>query len=190
MSADANLAVTTDVEGYLRPTGAGVVDIGADEEGVTVIPSSSGTFESATIDLGASGADFSTLTWNPGSQPVGTNLYFNVAANNDNTTWNYLPLSDEAYPAGVTVKVSDIKQGCTGTLSTDTCFGSLSAWEAAKQRDLVVANEIEIAKIDGAWTAGHHRGYHRRLDNGRDALHQNLHYTRGKAQRKVGYGEV
>ena len=33
LSADANLAVTTDVEGYLRPTGAGAVDIGAHEEG-------------------------------------------------------------------------------------------------------------------------------------------------------------
>ena len=38
MSADANLAVTTDVEGYLRPTGAGVVDIGADEQGATAMP--------------------------------------------------------------------------------------------------------------------------------------------------------
>ena len=38
LSADANLAVTTDVEGYLRPTGAGVVDIGADEQGATAMP--------------------------------------------------------------------------------------------------------------------------------------------------------
>ena len=62
LSADANLAVTTDVEGYLRPTGAGAVDIGADEEG-----------NAAFVKM-------------------------QVAANNDNATWNYLDLDSEEYP--------------------------------------------------------------------------------------------
>ena len=89
-------------------------------------------------------------TPNAGGFNAGTKTNTVVTATGTNSS---IILSSTGYPAGVTVKVSDIKQGCTGTLSTDTCFGSLSAWEAAKQRDLVAANEIEVAKIDGAWTA-------------------------------------
>ena len=83
-------------------------------------------------------------TPNAGGFNAGTKTNTVVTATGTNSS---IILSSTGYPAGVTVKVSDIKQGCTGTLSTDTCFGSLSAWEAAKQRDLVAANEIEVAKM-------------------------------------------
>lgn len=53
---------------------------------------SSGELTSSTIDLGAP-ATFQQLTWFPSSQPTGmgtTPVRFQVATNNDNTTWNFL----------------------------------------------------------------------------------------------------
>lgn len=49
-----------------------------------------------------------------------------------------------------TETVSLIRQNCTGYTN---CYTSLSAWESAKQRDLVALNEIEVAKIEGIWTS-------------------------------------
>jgi prepilin-type N-terminal cleavage/methylation domain-containing protein len=48
----------------------------------------SGTLESSTFDTGAS-SNFTTITWEPTSQSAGTTLRFQVATNNDNSTWNY-----------------------------------------------------------------------------------------------------
>lgn len=48
-----------------------------------------------------------------------------------------------------TESVSVIRQDCTGYSS---CYTSLSAWEAAQQRDLVASNEIATAMIEGTWT--------------------------------------
>ena len=45
--------------------------------------------------------------------------------------------------------VSLIRQDCTGYTS---CYTSLSAWEAARQRDLVAVDQQETARIEGTWT--------------------------------------
>ena len=48
---------------------------------------------SSTIDFGAVNTTFFKLNWNPASQPLqtGTNsLKFQIAANNDNATWNFV----------------------------------------------------------------------------------------------------
>lgn len=48
---------------------------------------------SSTIDFGATDTTFYNLTWNPTSQPpqAGTDsLKFQIAANNDNATWNFI----------------------------------------------------------------------------------------------------
>lgn len=53
---------------------------------------SSGWLESSTFDTG-SVSNFYELTWLPTSQPAGTgadSVKFQVAANNDNATWNYI----------------------------------------------------------------------------------------------------
>ncbi|MBU4455254.1 fibronectin type III domain-containing protein [Patescibacteria group bacterium] len=55
---------------------------------------SSGTFESATIDVGAAGDFEKSLSWNPTSQPANTTMTIQVAANNDNATWNYVDLEN------------------------------------------------------------------------------------------------
>ncbi|MEK7098156.1 MAG: hypothetical protein AAB906_04885, partial [Patescibacteria group bacterium] len=48
-----------------------------------------------------------------------------------------------------TESVSIIRQDCAGYSS---CYTSLSAWEAAQQKDLVASNEIATARIEGNWT--------------------------------------
>lgn len=49
-----------------------------------------GTLESSTFDTGTGQTDYTILTWLPSSQSASTSLAFQVAANNDNATWNYV----------------------------------------------------------------------------------------------------
>ncbi|HEX9503104.1 MAG TPA: prepilin-type N-terminal cleavage/methylation domain-containing protein [Patescibacteria group bacterium] len=49
----------------------------------------SGQLISSTFDTGAS-SNFTTITWEPTSQNPATSLKFQIASNNDNTTWNFL----------------------------------------------------------------------------------------------------
>lgn len=48
------------------------------------------TLISKTFDLGTTNASLYTLGWNAQSQPANTTLKFQLAANNDNATWNYV----------------------------------------------------------------------------------------------------
>ncbi len=50
----------------------------------------SGTLESSTFDTGTDATNFTTITWLPNSQSTGTSLKFQLASNNDNSTWNYV----------------------------------------------------------------------------------------------------
>lgn len=50
----------------------------------------SGWLESSSFDTGTGLSNFSTITWQPTSQPAGTELKFQIASNNDNSTWEYL----------------------------------------------------------------------------------------------------
>jgi len=49
-----------------------------------------GTLESSSFDTGTSASAYTILEWQPTSQDPSTSLKFQVATNNDNTTWNYL----------------------------------------------------------------------------------------------------
>ena len=49
-----------------------------------------GTLESSTFDTGASSTNYTILSWAPASQSASTTLAFQIAANNDNATWNYI----------------------------------------------------------------------------------------------------
>lgn len=51
---------------------------------------SAGTLESSTFDTGTTSSSFTTITWQPTSQDNSTTLKFQIAANNDYATWNYL----------------------------------------------------------------------------------------------------
>lgn len=45
---------------------------------------------SSTYDLGAADTTFYKLNWNPQSQPAQTTLKFQIATNNDNSTWDFI----------------------------------------------------------------------------------------------------
>ncbi len=49
----------------------------------------SGQLESSSFDTGTSTTAYTSLEWQPASQSAGTVVKFQLAANNDNTSWNY-----------------------------------------------------------------------------------------------------
>ena len=55
-----------------------------------VYPTATGTLESATFDTGTGATNYTILSWSPASQSASTTLEFQIAANNDNATWNYV----------------------------------------------------------------------------------------------------
>ncbi|MDB4940391.1 MAG: hypothetical protein JWO40_816 [Candidatus Doudnabacteria bacterium] len=51
---------------------------------------SSGQLTSSTFDSGGATTSYTSITWQPTSQDPATTLKFQLASNNDNTTWNYV----------------------------------------------------------------------------------------------------
>lgn len=49
-----------------------------------------GVLESSTFDTGTAITDYANLTFEPASQSLGTSLSFQIATNDDKTTWNFL----------------------------------------------------------------------------------------------------
>lgn len=73
----------------------GLVDIVSVPTGVRLLKITgryvpSGTLESSTFDTGTASTNYTTLTWQPTSQDPATTLKFQIASNNDNTTWNFI----------------------------------------------------------------------------------------------------
>jgi hypothetical protein len=106
----ANIMQTTDHAAFSQTDWSGgqyaSQDGGIDTSGtgvITLLTNASGTYDtgvqhwliSNTFDIGA-GADgnasssFNAISWTPASQPAGTSIAFQVAANNDNATWNFV----------------------------------------------------------------------------------------------------
>lgn len=50
----------------------------------------SGSLTSSTFDTGSGTTAYTTFTWQPTSQDPATEVKFQVATNNDNTTWNFV----------------------------------------------------------------------------------------------------
>ena len=51
---------------------------------------SSSTFTSESFDTGTSASSYTTIAWQPTSQNPATTLKFQIAINNDDTTWNFI----------------------------------------------------------------------------------------------------
>jgi prepilin-type N-terminal cleavage/methylation domain-containing protein len=49
-----------------------------------------GTLESSAFDTGTNATNYTILSWLPSSQSASTTVAFQVAANNDDATWNYV----------------------------------------------------------------------------------------------------
>ena len=78
-SDDSHISTTT------NPIGVRLI-----QSGKTVL-ATSGWLISSTFDTGSSAnANYSTLTWQPTSQTLGTTAKFQIATNNDNLTWNFI----------------------------------------------------------------------------------------------------
>lgn len=50
----------------------------------------SGFLDSSTFDTGSSSTAYTTINWQPTSQDPAATAKFQIATNNDNTTWNYI----------------------------------------------------------------------------------------------------
>lgn len=48
-----------------------------------------GSLESSSFDTGTKSTSYTTLSWEPASQDPATSIKFQIAANNDNLTWNF-----------------------------------------------------------------------------------------------------
>lgn len=65
---------------------------------LTLVVNASGTYSTSTtesltsntFDVGGTSSTFNALSWNPGAEPANTTVTFQVAANNDNATWNFI----------------------------------------------------------------------------------------------------
>jgi hypothetical protein len=51
---------------------------------------SSGSLVSSTFDTGAESTSYTTLTWEPTSQDPATSIKFQIASNNDDSTWDFI----------------------------------------------------------------------------------------------------
>lgn len=74
----------------------GFIDVNSNPTGVRLqkisghYVTATGTVESSSFDTGTNQTNYTILTWQPPSQSASTTLMFQVAANNDNATWNYI----------------------------------------------------------------------------------------------------
>ncbi len=56
--------------------------------------------------------------------------------------------------SAATESIAIIRPDCANkSISTANCYTSLTSWEAAEQKDLVQADEISVAQIEGNWTS-------------------------------------
>lgn len=81
----------TDVTRYFQNDGhidTAVLPAGVRLTNLAGVYTSSGWFESSTFDTGST-SNYTTLIWEPSSQNPATSLKFQVASNNDNSTWSF-----------------------------------------------------------------------------------------------------
>lgn len=78
----------TDISSALDASVPGVVTL--ELQGGIYATGSAETLTSRTFDLGTSDAVIRRLDWGPVSQPADTTVRFQLAANNDNATWDYV----------------------------------------------------------------------------------------------------
>jgi hypothetical protein len=79
----------TNQDGGLDTSSPGVITMLADASS-SYSTSTLDWLMSNTFDVGGTSSTFNAIDWNPASQPANTTLEFQVAANNDNATWNFI----------------------------------------------------------------------------------------------------
>lgn len=109
----------------------------------------SGTVESSTFDTGTSSSNYTTITWQPTSQNPATTLKFQIAANNDNTTWNYVG-PDGTAGTYYTVPGSDI----TSSLDGNRYVRYKAYLSTTDDKYTPVLTSIGINYVSGCFTPG------------------------------------
>ncbi|MFH0854631.1 MAG: fibronectin type III domain-containing protein [bacterium] len=117
LSGDGAIPFNYDIDGTTRGTSW---DIGADEYGGTAYLSS-GTFTSATINLGAS-ASLDSFSWSPLSQITNTGIDMQVAKSESSEgPWYYKPVQNSAIAI-----YRSVGPGATSALATGATYGALT----------------------------------------------------------------
>jgi hypothetical protein len=78
----------SDMSANMDATTAGILTLGL--QGGIYATGSAETLTSLTFDLGTTGTVLHRLEWSPDTQPSDTTLRFQLAANDDDATWNYI----------------------------------------------------------------------------------------------------
>lgn len=124
-------------------------DVELQKVGGHYLVNSTSTLESSTFDTGTGLTDYSTITWAPTSQTAGTWLGFQVAANNDNATWNYVG-PDGTAKTYYTVPGSNI----SGTLDNNQYFRFKAYLTTSNTNRTPVFSNIQINYVSGCQTPG------------------------------------
>ena len=77
-------------DGGIDTSQPGVITLLADASTSAYATSSNDWLVSNTFDLGGSSSTYYDLAWTPAAQPTSTAVEFQVAANNDSSTWNFV----------------------------------------------------------------------------------------------------
>lgn len=134
----------------------GHIDINNNPTGVQLISSgrkvlaTSGWLISSTFDAGSSSnANYSTLTWQPASQTNGTTAKFQIASNNDETTWNFVG-PDGTANTYYTTPATNIASGHTG----DRYIRYKLFLETTHNRRNPTITSVGVNYVSGCFTPG------------------------------------
>jgi hypothetical protein len=109
---------------------------------------SSGQLISSTFDTGGS-SNFTTITWEPTSQVPNTELKFQIASNNDDTTWNFLG-PDGTNATYYTVPGSNIATAHDG----DRLVRYAAYLDTSDEDFTPVLSSVAINYVSGCFTPG------------------------------------
>lgn len=113
------------------------------------ITNSTSTLESSSFDTGTAASNFTTLEWEPPSQDVDTTLALQLAANNDNTTWNYVG-PDGTAATFYTVPGSNV----SAALDSNRYIRYRAYLSTGNNKKTPILSSIKINYVSGCHTPG------------------------------------
>ncbi len=113
------------------------------------VTNATSTLESSTFDTGTSASNYTTLEWSPISQDAGTTLVFQLAANDDSSTWNY------AGPDGTANTYYTVSGTNIGSALDNKRYIRYKAFlRTTDQNKTPVLSSIKINYVSGCFTPG------------------------------------
>lgn len=110
---------------------------------------SPGQLVSSSFDTGTENTSYTTLNWQPTSQPQNTILKFQLAANNDNQTWNY------AGPDGTAQTYYQTPGSTINSINNNKRYIRYKAFlETTDENNTPVLTSVNINYVSGCFTPG------------------------------------